>query len=299
MTIDPDQFSLTRTPVAEYNINRALVRRLLSEQHPDLAHLPVRPVQSGFDNAMFRLGNLWGVRLPRRSIAARLIVHEQNWLTQIAPRLTLPVPVPTRFGIPSPDYPCHWSVVPWLPGRCADEEEAVASEAPTLAGFLRSLHIAAPENAPVNHLRGCPLQQRAIAVESRMHRLSRVTDFITPRLIQIWNEALAAPVDLPPAWIHGDLYSRNVLVKRGVVSGIIDWGDMTSGDPATDLACVWSLFSNSSSRHEFFVAYGNVSEVTIKRAKGWAILFGVMLLDTGLADDPRNARIGECILHRI
>lgn len=170
---------------------------------------------------------------------------------------------------------------------------------PRLADFLRSLHIAAPEDAPVNHLRSCPLQQRAAAVESRMHRLSRVTDFITPRLIQIWKEALAAPVDMPPTWIHGDLYSRNVLVKRGVVSGIIDWGDMTSGDPATDLACVWSLFSNSSSRDEFFSAYGKVSEVTVKRSKGWAILFGVMLLETGLADNPRNARIGERILHRI
>jgi aminoglycoside phosphotransferase (APT) family kinase protein len=298
VTIDPDLPSLTRTPVAEYNIDGALVRRLLSEQHADLAHLPVQPVDSGFDNAMFRLGDSLGVRMPRRSIAAPLIVHEQKWLPEIAPRLTLPVPVPTRFGIPSADYPCRWSVVPWLPGRCADQEEINASEAPRLADFLRSLHIAAPENAPVNHLRGCPLQQRTAAVESRMHRLSRVTDFVTPRLIQAWNEALAAPLDMPPAWIHGDLYSRNVLVKRGVVSGIIDWGDMTSGDPATDLACVWSLFSNSSSR-EFFVAYGSVSEVTIKRAKGWAISFGVMLLDTGLADNPRNARIGERILHRI
>jgi aminoglycoside phosphotransferase (APT) family kinase protein len=51
----------------------------------------------------------------------------------------------------------------------------------------------------------------------------------------------AVELDMLPAWIHGDLYSRNVLVKRGIVNGIIDWGDMTSGDPDTDLACLWSL----------------------------------------------------------
>ena len=32
---------------------------------------------------------------------------------------------------------------------------------------------------------------------------------------------------------------------------------------------------------------------TLQRAKGWAVLFGVILLETGLHDNPRNAVIGE------
>jgi aminoglycoside phosphotransferase (APT) family kinase protein len=101
-----------------------------------------------------------------------------------------------------------------------------------------------------------------------------------------------------PTWLHGDLHSRNVLVEHGLISGIIDWGDITSGDCATDLASIWILFSHSQARHDALAAYGNVSEATVKRAKGWAVLFGVMLLDTGLIDNPRNAAIGECILRR-
>ena len=36
------------------------VRPLLREQHPDLAHLPLQSMDSGWDNAMFRLGEALG-----------------------------------------------------------------------------------------------------------------------------------------------------------------------------------------------------------------------------------------------
>ncbi len=44
------------TPVAEVMIDLALVAGLLTEQHPDLAHLPLEVVDAGWDNALFRLG---------------------------------------------------------------------------------------------------------------------------------------------------------------------------------------------------------------------------------------------------
>jgi hypothetical protein len=40
-------------------------------------------------------------------------------------------------------------------------------------------------------------------------------------------------------------------------------------------------------------AYGPMSDATWMRAKGWAIAFGVTLLETGLADSPRHAVMGE------
>ncbi len=42
-------------------------------------------------------------------------------------------------------------------------------------------------------------------------------------------------------WIRGDMRGRNVLVHEGVLSRVIDWGDVTSGDLATDLASVLML----------------------------------------------------------
>lgn len=105
------------TPAAEVRIDEALASRLLREQHPDLAPLPLRRVDSGWDNAMFRLGGELAVRLPRRAAAAALLEHEQAHLPRIAARLTLPVPTPCRVGTSGGGYPWGWSVVPWLPGR--------------------------------------------------------------------------------------------------------------------------------------------------------------------------------------
>jgi aminoglycoside phosphotransferase (APT) family kinase protein len=129
-----------------------------------------------------------------------------------------------------------------------------------------------------------------------MRRLAGRTDLITPRIRQIWNEALDAPLDGAVTWLHGDLHPRNVLVEAGVITGIIDWGDITSGDCATDLASIWMLFTGPHARQDALSAYANQSEATVQRAKGWAVLFGVVMLDTGLSDNPRNAAIGERIL---
>jgi aminoglycoside phosphotransferase (APT) family kinase protein len=89
------------------------------------------------------------------------------------------------------------------------------------------------------------------------------------------------------------------LVENGVITGIIDWGDITSGDPATDLASIWMLFAEPHAWHDALAAYAQPSEATLHRAKGWAVLFGIVLLDSGLADQPRNAAIGERILRRV
>ena len=82
-------------------------------------------------------------------------------------------------------------------------------------------------------------------------------------------------------FVHGDLHPRNVLTNQGSIEAIIDWGDMTPGDPATDLSAVWSLFGRDA--HDgFWFAYGPASEATKRRAKAWAIYFTVLwIADAG------------------
>jgi aminoglycoside phosphotransferase (APT) family kinase protein len=293
------QLHLVGTPVSEIDIDTNLVYSLLSEQHPDLAHLPIELVDTGWDNVMFRLGDRLSVRLPRRTIAATLIENEQTWLPLLAQKLTLPVPKPYRIGEPGHNYPWRWSVVPWLAGMAADQAEPHANQAKVFASFLRSLHKPAPSNAPPNASRGVPLSQRQVAIEERMQRLQTKTNLITQKLKNIWSMALDAPIDVESKWLHGDLHPRNILVENGAITGIIDWGDITSGDIATDLASIWMLFSERSTREQVLAEYTNVSQATLQRSLGWAIAFGVMLLDTGLIDHPRHAIMGERILRRV
>lgn len=294
-----EKMSSIGTPVPEIEIDTTLVYNLLAEQHPDLTHLPIDLVDVGWDNAIFRLGEKLSLRLPRRQVAATLIENEQTWLPLLVDRLPIPVPTPYRIGLPTKNYPWRWSILPWLPGITADREEPQTNQVKLFARFLRSLHQPAPFNAPQNSLRGVPLKQRAVSVEERIQRLEKKTDLITEQIRNIWHKAVNAPIDVDDKWLHGDLHPRNILVENGAIAGIIDWGDITSGDIATDLASIWMLFSKENARKEAIVEYGNISEATLQRAKGWAILFGVFLLDTGLVDHPRHAIMGERTLRRI
>ena len=285
------------TPKLEIEIDIALVSSLL-KQHPDLEHLPIQLLDSGWDNVMYRLGDKLSIRLPRRQAAAKLIEHEQTWLPQIADRLTIPVPVPYRIGQPIANYPWRWSIVPWISGVTADREPPNISQAKLLASFLRSLHLPAPSDAPFNPVRGVPLKERSDTIEERMQRLENKTDLITNKIKNIWNEALNTPIDVEAKWLHGDFHPGNILVKDGAIVGIIDWGDITSGDVATDLASIWMLFKNRDVRQNAIARY-SMSEQTLQRAKGWAIYFSVTLLDVGLIDNPQQAKIGERTLRSV
>lgn len=286
------------TPPAEYALEAELVAGLIADQHPDLARLPLQIVDAGWDNALFRLGNDLAVRLPRRAASAALVVNEQTWLPRLAPRLPLPIPVPLRMGTPGRGYPWRWSIVPWLAGSAADQHEPASSQAAPLAAFLRALHVAAPGDAPVNPFRGCSLDVRVPSAVERMERLALKTNLITPAIGRIWDQAVGAALDVAPTWLHGDLHPGNVLVAGGAISGVIDWGDITSGDCATDLAAIWMLFDEPRARYDALAAY-NCSEATLQRARGWVLLFGLLLLDTGLIDHPRHAIIGERTLRRV
>lgn len=284
------------TPSAEVEIDALLVSQLLAEQHPDLQNLAIQFVDAGWDNSMFRLGDHLAMRLPRRAIAAEFLEKEQHWLPQLAKRLPIAVPVPYRIGLPSLLYLWHWSVIPWLLGQTADKVQLNADHAQQFALFLKALHIAAPGDAPQNRFRGVPLIQRVTMLNERMQRVAAQTAMITSTIRSLWQKAVDAPIDLEPTWIHGDLHPRNILVDKGDITGVIDWGDLATGDRATDLAAFWYLFPEQHLRQLAIDAYGKVSEATLARAKGWAILFGVVLLDSGFVDHSQYAVIGQEIL---
>lgn len=291
------------TPQAEIELDEDLIRRLLREQHPDLADLTIEPFASGWDNTMFRLGDSLVLRFPRREASSALVINEQRWLGQLADRLPIPVPAAQRIGRPAEDYPWCWSVLPWIPGEAADLAPPGSDQAIPFASFLRALHQPAPDDAPRNVFRGCPLATRADAVEERLDRLRRQPDWISPAVEEAWRAALAAPISQRKSWLHGDLHARNTLVEHGRISGIIDWGDIASGDVATDLAAIWGLFEDAGARRaaldHYFSDRDVADEATLLRARGWAVFFGVVLLDSGLVDNPRHAAMGEWTLRRI
>ncbi len=287
-------------PASDIDIDETLVRSLLRAQHPDLAELPLRPMDSGWDNAMYRLGEHLAVRLPRRAAVAKLIDHEQRWLPQLAPLLPIAVPAPVRAGQPGDGYPVRWSVVPWLRGRNADLTEPRADQAERLAAFLCALHRPAPADAPVNPYRGVPLRERAEQMVERIRRLKERSTLFNDDVVRVYEDALDAPIDVEPTWLHGDLHAGNMLVDdAGVITAVIDWGDMTRGDRATDLATLWMNLGDRKARENAMRACHGVSDATWRRAKGWAVFYGVTLGTSGLAGDTRHALMARRTLERV
>jgi aminoglycoside phosphotransferase (APT) family kinase protein len=284
-------------PAAEIDLSIALVRDLLRAQHPDISQLPLAEVASGWDNAIFRLGDELAVRLPRRAVAAPLLENEQRWLPLLHARLPLPVPKPIRVGLPQEPYPWRWSVTPWITGETADRATPGRDEAKVLMAFLDALHTKPPADAPHNPYRGAPLAQCRAVFTRRVTSLTNRGYEIDRRLLQLWSDALERPVDVAATWIHGDLHAHNVLVTHGRIVGVIDWGDVAQGDRATDLASVWMLFPERASREEAIAACKSVTHHTWQRARGWALLLSLAILDAG---DPAligaAERTMQCLL---
>jgi len=279
-------------PAAEVEVDTSLVRALLTEQHPDLADRPVDLVGQGWDNFMFRLGADLSVRIPRRALAAPLILHEQQWLPVLAPRLPLAVPTPKRRGGPGCGYPWSWSVCPWIEGDIVADVELrdTRAAAQVLGEFVRALAVDAPPDAPVNTYRGVPLEDRHAATVARIEQLTGQID--APAVRAVWDELCARPRWRGnPRWLHGDLYPANILAVDGAISAVIDFGDITSGDPATDLAGGWMLFSGRD-LDAFREAAGGCDDDTWARARGWALVHGLACLGSS-ADNPKIERIGR------
>ena len=285
-------------PASEVEVDESLVRSLLVEQHPDLAELPMTHIEAGWDNTLWRLGGELLVRLPRRELAAPLLIHEQRWLPALGPRLPLSVPVPVRTGKPSDQYPWSWSVVPWLAGvpglRTALTRPDDTAE--RLGRFLRALHQDAPSDAPHNPYRGVALERRAETFEERVGTLA--TEIDVEAIRRVWDRGLAAdPWPGLPQWLHGDLHPGNLLVDDGTVTAVIDFGDLCAGDPATDLAGAW-MFLPRSAMTVFESAYGGVDDRLERRSLAWAVLFALMLLEIGLGNRPDYETVGRVTLAR-
>ena len=287
------------TPAAEVEIDVQMVEALLTNQHPDLSGLPVRAVTSGWDNAIYRLGDDYALRLPRRAQAAALVLHEQRWLPMLQGHLPVQVPVPLRVGVPQGGYPWHWSIVPWLCGDTADVAPLGDGAGVVLARFCAALHQPAPADAPRNPYRGVALSERDATFRDRFARLQGRTDLADARALAIWEDALTAPVDVTDTWLHGDMHPRNVLVRSGHLAAVIDWGDVARGDRACDLACVWMLLPDGAERARAMRAMTGATPATWRRARGWAALYSLLFLHAGLSDDAPMAAIGAQTLTRL
>lgn len=286
-------------PEADIRIDEALVSRILRTGAPSLAHHTPVASGEGFDAVIYRIGPEHAIRLPRRAYASGIIETEQRWLPLLSEGVDTATPVALIAGQASADFPRPWSIVPWIEG------ETVASVPPArrdhlaapLAHFVGSFQRAAPASAPENSYRGGPLAHRDHSVRERLAS-GKIAQ--ADQLLEIWEQALRAPQWTGLSlWLHGDLHPNNLICRTAEdgemdLAGVIDFGDLTAGDPATDVATAW-LTLEPAAREEFFNGFEPCYDVDgplLERAQGWALLMASAMI-TEAGDNPVLTAVAE------
>ncbi len=280
---------MTGYPNSDLSIDEELVQNLIDTQFPEFSELPLKLIGSGWDNQNYQLGAEYLIRLPRRALGATLIGHETKWTQKLKKQLLLPIPAPVGIGKPDNSYPWQWSILPWFEGTTARNITLPEPELLRLVHFLKVLHTINPEGAPKNPFRDVPLTGKVEAIEERLRKKG---SSLSSSILKLWEKALSETIDTIPTLIHGDLHPGNIIIKEGIIQGIIDWGDITKGDPATDLAIFWMLPMNENLRERLLHEYGATTS-TISRAKGWAVFYAVVFSTSGKEYEELGAFILE------
>jgi len=262
--------------VDKAEISPAVVARLVAEQFPQWADLPVERVAvDGWDNTTFRLGDEMSVRLPTADRYVAQVDKEHRWLPLLARHLPLPIPEPVALGRPSARFPRPWSIYRWIEGGPAGVERIadLTRFAADLAEFLGALYAVDTNDGPPpgwhNFFRGGSLGTWTFDGDTRRSIDLLEDEIDAEAATEVWEAALDSVWDRPPVWVHGDVVASNLLVVDGTLRAVIDFGCAGVGDPACDLVMTWNFFTGDS-RDEFRRGLP-FDDATWARARGWAL----------------------------
>lgn len=285
---------------AEWEVNEEQARTLIGKQFPQLSSKKVKRLGWGWDNTVFLIGDEYVFRFPRRTIAVGSIRMEGQLLPKLVAYLTIPYPKPLFYGEASDEYPAPFLGYAHVPGNfpigLTEERRALSAE--TLATFLRKLHA-----FPAQEALECGVQQDHRSLTDIAARkvkmegfLAKVVKHLAPGeydAIEAYMSSLQKDrVEDVNVLLHGDLHFKNMLVNEdGIVSGIIDWGDLSVGHPACDLSVAYS-FLPPYARAKFFETYGGADEETKLLARLIAVYIPMLILMQAV-DDGNEAIAAE------
>ena len=259
---------------ANLKIDSALVRSLVADQFPQWADLPVRAVrQGGMDNSNVPSRQRVARSHAGREAYAAQVKREQRWLPLLEKQLAVRIPRPIGVGVPGRGYPWHWSINRWIDGEEAsvDSVSNFNDFAAEIAGFLLSLHTISasggPEPGTENFFRGGGLQTYDTQVRAAAAALGgRVNGGLA---LDVWDSAIRTAWDRAAVWVHGDFAPSNLLVTRGRLCAVIDFGQLAVGDPACDLAIAWTLLRADA--RVIFREKLDLDPDTWRRGRAWAL----------------------------
>ncbi|HCT78074.1 MAG TPA: aminoglycoside phosphotransferase [Micromonosporaceae bacterium] len=289
----------------QLTVSLEMVGELVSEQFPEWQWLPIRRVASqGTVNAIFRIGNQFAARFALESrdagAARRWLESEAEAARELAGRTRFPTPEPVAIGEPGAGYPLPWSVLTWLPGVVATEEDPGESVAfaHDLAEFIHDVRAIDTRGRTFKGKgRGGDLQAHDAWMETCFEQSEHLLD--VARLRRTWAVMRGLPRSAAAGDVmtHGDLIPGNVLVSHGRLAGIIDVGGLGPADPALDLVGAWHLFE-AGPRQLLHDGLG-CDDLEWERGKAWAFEQAMGAVWYYAESNPAMSRMGQRTLERI
>ncbi|WP_170109643.1 phosphotransferase [Melghirimyces profundicolus] len=226
-----------------------------------LANVPicsVREIQNGWDFFVLEINGEWMFRFPRRKEGRKRLKREAYFLGKVASRLPIPVPRYTILRMETPLPFGGYRKLEGVPLSRMGSRHVPVSAAKEIGRFLSTLHsLPKEEGFPPDHRDPQAWTGSFLELFDRAEKkILTELDPETGKAVTGWCALLSehlkdASFSLCP--VHGDLAADHLLVRNGHLSGVIDWGDARSGDPAHDFAALWKdlgeAFAREVARH--------------------------------------------------
>lgn len=272
-------------------ITPVLAQQLIQKQ-TDLTVDSIKHYAEGWDNIAYLVNDQWIFRFPRRDFGIECMEHEIEVLPYLAKHLSFHASFPHYIGQSSPSYSAPFAGYRRLAGTPLSEHKAElikgVSFARILAHWLQQLHGVPVNPQHQNKLSGKHSWRYSITLRyersaqslERYERYFIESGFKIAQLQQCVAHLPRLSLDFVAKnkYVHGDLYSRHLLVnEQSSLQGIIDWGDIHIGNPGFDLA-IGIMLLDSEALEAFYSAYRPLDVDMLRVAAVRAFVHPIILL---------------------
>jgi aminoglycoside 2''-phosphotransferase len=238
------------------------VKERIDAVFPALEARTATVIGTGWTVDTYEVDDGWIVQLPRGERSAERLRGQIDTLPELAAELSalVPEPVYSDKEVPAIAYRK-------IEGRTLDDApDGLWPE--RLGRFLYDLHLMPPEYVGLRGLRAKDVRQHdarelddfrsrvfpLLGAEEAARFGERFDGFLADE--EIWRFA--------PCLIHADIGPEHVLVSpEGDLAGVLDWEELTVGDPVGDFA--WLLFARPSDGERALGAYGGAPDASFHR----------------------------------